>query len=135
MSNIVEIRDSKGRRLAYKIGRDLSGGLRTYSRDEDSIQVLSWNYPMGKTLQAHIHSQWLRIAEHTQEAIIVMSGRVRADVYDQKHQRVTEVEVDSGECMVFLEGGHGYEILQDGTKIFEIKNGPYPGLDADKVKF
>jgi hypothetical protein len=31
-----------------------------------------------------------------------------------------------------LRGGHGYEILEDGTQVLEVKNGPYLGPDVDR---
>ena len=34
--------------------------------------------------------------------------------------------------MICLEGGHGYEILEDNTRVLEIKNGPYPGPEKDR---
>jgi hypothetical protein len=135
MNNTIEIRDPMGKLLAYKIGRDLPEGLQAYSHELDFVQVLSWNYQSGKKLQAHFHLQSPRSATHTQEAIVVMSGRLRVDIYGQDRETLRQLLVDSGECMVFLEGGHGYEILEDGTHVFEIKNGPYPGLQADKEKF
>jgi len=36
---------------------------------------------------------------------------------------------------VFAYGGHGYEILEDGTQIIENKNGPFVDVITDKDKF
>jgi hypothetical protein len=36
--------------------------------------------------------------------------------------------------MVLLAGGHGYEILEDNTKILEVKNGPYLGASEDRKR-
>ena len=33
---------------------------------------------------------------------------------------------------MLLRGGHGYEILEDGTQVLEVKNGPYLGPDVDR---
>jgi hypothetical protein len=40
-----------------------------------------------------------------------------------------------GELAVFGYGGHGYEILEDDTQIIESKNGPFAGVEQDKIKF
>jgi len=135
MDNIVQVKDESGTLLAYKIGTNLPDGLQAYSRDADFIQVLSWKYQSGRKLQNHTHLTSSRMATHTQEAVVVLSGRLRADVFDRHRVVLVQLVLQAGECMVFLDGGHGYEVLDDNTYVLEIKNGPYPGLEADKEKF
>ena len=36
---------------------------------------------------------------------------------------------------VFAFGGHGFEILENDTKIIESKNGIFTSVEQDKVKF
>lgn len=36
---------------------------------------------------------------------------------------------------MLLAGGHGYRIEADGTEVLEVKNGPYAGAAADRVRF
>jgi hypothetical protein len=43
--------------------------------------------------------------------------------------------VDEGDILILLQGGHGYEILEDGTQVLEVKNGPYIGADLDRRRF
>ena len=40
-----------------------------------------------------------------------------------------------GDLAVFVYGGHGYEILEDDTKIIEAKNGPFINVEKDKERF
>jgi hypothetical protein len=135
MNNRIEIRDERSTLIAYKIGNDLQEGLCPYSDDSNFIQVLSWNHQEGKRLNRHTHLEVPRTATRTQEAIVVLSGHVRTDVYDEERKLIGQILLGPGECMVFLEGGHGFEILEDGTRVFEIKNGPYPGAEADRERF
>ena len=135
MGSRIEFREKNGNLLAFKIGRDLTQGLFAHSDENDFVQVLSWNYDAGKKLQAHAHRLVPRNATRTQEAIVVLSGQLRADIFDNERHLIGQVSVGAGECMVFLNGGHGYEILEDGTRVFEIKNGPYPGAEADRERF
>ena len=37
-----------------------------------------------------------------------------------------------GDILILLTGGHGYEILTEGTQVLEVKNGPYVGAEADR---
>lgn len=135
MNNKIEVRNARGTLAAYKIGNDLPEGLCAYSKDEDFVQVLSWNYTRGKKLQPHSHKIVPRVSDLTQEAVVVLQGSMRVDVYDTDRRIYHQTVLKVGECMVFLADGHGYEILEDGTRILEIKNGPFPGVEADKEKF
>ena len=135
MSDVKEIRDERGALLGYRITGTMPDGLKAYTRDSDFVQVMSWHYPRGKKLQAHVHKIAPRSSNITQEVIVVLKGRVRADVYRDDRSLLTQFEVGVGECAVFLAGGHGYEILEDGTQVYEIKNGPFLGVEADKEKF
>ena len=134
-TNRIEYRDATGTLLAYKIPSEPAPGLTAYSNDSDFIQALHWRYDNGKKLQSHEHLTVPRTATHTQEVIVVLRGRVRTTIYDATHAPVAVVEVAPGEAMALLQHGHGYEILEDDTRVLEIKNGPYPGADADRVRF
>jgi len=133
--NRIEYRDDAGALLAYKIPAEPAPGLTPYSDDADFIQALHWRYDGGKRLQSHEHLCVPRTATHTQEVIVVLRGRVRTTVYDAARRVVATVEVGPGEAMALLRHGHGYEILENDTRVLEIKNGPYPGADADRMRF
>lgn len=135
MVNRTEIKDSRGKLVAYKIGGNAPQGLSAWSAPEDYLQTLVWNYPAGKRLAAHAHRNVPRRVTHTQEAVVVLAGRLQANVYDAERRLAGSIDVGRGEVLVLLEGGHGYEILEDGTQVVEIKNGPYPGAEADRVRF
>ena len=133
--NRIEYRDAAGNLLAYKIPAEPTPGLTPYSGDSDFIQALHWRYDAGKKLQSHEHLHVPRESTHTQEVIVVLRGRVRTTVYDAAHNAVATVEVSPGEAMALLRHGHGYEILENDTRVLEIKNGPYPGAEKDRVRF
>lgn len=110
-------------------------GLNFYSQDEDFIQVGVWGYDDGKELKAHIHNEVSREVLWTQEVLFVHSGKIRANIFDTAEQKVAELEVNKGDVIILLRGGHGYDILEDGTQVLEIKNGPYVGPDRDRRRF
>jgi len=107
-------------------------GLKFFSPDGDYLQVGSWGYAAGKQLLAHSHNPVAREVPWTQEVLYVRRGRIRAHIYDTSDRPLTELEVGEGDLIVLLRGGHGYTILEDGTQVLEIKNGPYVGADADR---
>lgn len=131
----TEFRDSAGNLLAYTIPAEPPAGLTPHSTDTDFIQALHWRYDAGKKLQAHEHLHVPREAVRTQEVIVVLRGRVRTTVYDTKRQLIGMAEIGPGEAMAMLHGGHGYEILENDTRVLELKNGPYPGAEKDRVRF
>ena len=107
-------------------------GLCFFSKDEEFIQVGSWDYDEGKTLAAHIHNQAERKITHTQEVLYIRQGAIKATVYDVHGQPVEDITAKAGDTLILLNGGHGYMILENDTQVLEIKNGPYLGAETDR---
>jgi hypothetical protein len=107
-------------------------GLSFFSTDNEYIQVGIWGYDAGKTLKAHIHNEVRRDVLWTQEVLFVRKGKIRANIFSTANIKVAELEVNSGDIIILLRGGHGYDILCDETQVLEIKNGPYLGPDVDR---
>ncbi len=114
---------------------DISEGLSFYSDDSDYIQTGFWNYNSGKVLAKHYHLEATRQVKQTHEVIHVLSGRIKVEVYQKTGDLVETVEITTGDTMILLDCGHGYEILEDGTRVLEVKSGPYPGAEADRIRF
>ncbi len=123
----------KGTKLALLLQcEDFKDGLSFFTEDGDFIQLGSWRYAAGVQLAAHNHNRVPRQNTRTQEAVVVLRGRLRASVYSEEDVLVDRLEAGPSEVMLFLAGGHGYEILEDDTVVIEVKNGPYPGPEADR---
>ena len=129
MSRVIE---ANGKRLAIYIPSSWGKGLNFFSEEHDFLQVGSWRYDHGTRLQPHVHNEVKREVIRTQEMIFVRSGRVAATILDEDEGFVERLELDPGDALVLLGGGHGYEILEDDTQVLEVKNGPYPGAEADR---
>ncbi len=114
---------------------DWNEGLGFYSNDEEVIQVGTWQYNSGKELMKHIHNEVDRTITRTNEVLYVVSGKVKAFIYDLEEILVEELMVDTGDTLILLDCGHGYEIMADNTKVIEIKNGPYLGAETDRRRF
>ena len=48
------------------------------------------------------------------------SGRLRANIFNKDEKRVSEIEMSTGDIIVLLGGGHGYDVLRGDTS-FELK--------------
>lgn len=100
---------------------------------EEYLQVSYFELPEGKTFKPHKHIFCERHTVITQESWIVIAGKIKAIHYDIDDTILEENILDSGDCTITFEGGHNYLSLENGTKIYELKNGPYFGQEADKT--
>lgn len=107
-------------------------GLSFFSEDHEGVQVGVWNYHAGKILAPHIHNTIEKTSNRTSEVLFVISGSIHADIYDDNENILAEFDVHKGDVLVCLQGGHGYHILENGTQVLEVKNGPYFGPDKDR---
>lgn len=127
------ILDKNNNKIALHFSsHQLPQGLTFFSEDKDFLQVGSWNYQKGKKLLAHIHNKAERKIEWTQEFIFIVQGKLKAFLYDEEAQFIQEIIVNAHEGLILFRGGHGYEIMEDETKVMEVKNGPYIGVDLDR---
>ena len=114
---------------------DWTEGLNFITPNELFVQVGSWWYDKGRKLQSHVHNNFERTAIRTQEMTYIKKGAMRVLLYDEKHNYLQDFNLYEGDLAIFAYGGHGYEILEDGTKIIEAKNGPFVDIETDKTKF
>jgi hypothetical protein len=110
----------------------LNPGLSFWSNESEFIQVGTWAHPEGTKLPAHIHNVFPREALRTQEAVYVVEGSLQAELFDEDGESVAEISMKAGDLLVCLTGGHGYLMNEPGTKVLEIKNGPYSGPELDR---
>lgn len=115
--------------------KDWIKGLNFITPNELFIQVGSWWYDKGKILASHIHNDFKREANRTQEMTYVKKGSMRVKLYDESKNFLKDFVLYEGDLAVYAFGGHGYEILEDNTQIIEAKNGPFIDVDTDKTKF
>ena len=114
---------------------DWKEGLDFITPDDLFVQVGTWWYDKGRVLARHIHKDYDRSARRTQESVYVKRGSMKVTLYTETREPLQEYILNVGDLAVFAYGGHGYEILEDGTQIIESKNGQFIDVDTDKVKF
>ena len=128
--------ESRGKKLAaYFPGGGWGPGSTFLSQPEDFVQVGLWSYDHGTRLGPRVHSVALRESSWSQEVVFVRSGRISALIFDSEAVLVETLEMGAGDLLISYAGGHGYHILEDGTQVLEVKNGPYPGPEADRRRF
>ena len=90
-------------------------------------------YPEGGEIVRHVHRQLKRNLTGTSEVLILLQGRCEIDIYNDERELVATRELQKGDIMLMVGGGHGFRMLED-TVFLEIKQGPYIGLD-EKERF
>lgn len=122
-----------GKRLAFIVKKNSPSGKKFFSSDEDSLQVGIMNLKKWEQIIPHFHREFPREIKKTQEVLYIISGKVRVNFYVDK-KKVEESIVETGDLLVLLDGGHGFEFLEE-TNMVEIKQGPYFNSDVDKERF
>ena len=133
---MIETIDSDGQVLAYVV--------RTNGRlPEQTTFLTPWDcnlqvgyvvYPAGGEIARHIHLPVERHLVAGTEVLIVQHGRCEVDVYTDDQRLVASRELAEGDVLIAVAGGHGFRVLDD-TVLLEVKQGPYPGVGADKQRF
>lgn len=107
-------------------------GLDFLTANEYYIQAGTWWYNQGRNLKAHKHIFNERKIDLTQETIVVLSGKLQVNLYNENNEIFHEEVLCDGDIGIILSCGHGYQILEDNTKVVEVKNGPFYSVEKDK---
>ena len=86
-------------------------------------------YPAGGEIARHIHLALERHLIGTSEVLVLLKGCCLIDVYNDKKELVATRELNAGDVMLMVGGGHGFRMKKD-TVFLEIKQGPY--LDTEE---
>ena len=108
-------------------------GIKFFTPNEFSQQLGYMNRPRGYLIPPHVHNAVAREVHFTKEVLIIRSGRVRVDFYDDNQNYLESRVLETGDIVLLAFGGHGFEMLED-CEIVEVKQGPYCG-EADKTRF
>jgi len=108
-------------------------GIKFFTEPEDTMQIGYMNRLSGYSIFPHIHKPVTRTVEFTNEVLLIKTGKVKVNFYDDEFKYSSSVVLNSGDVILLKCNGHGFEMLED-TEIIEIKQGPYAG-ENDKIRF
>lgn len=109
-------------------------GYNFVSDPDDSLQVGVNHYTRGDIVKPHYHLPVDRSLKNTLEVLHIDSGKCILTFYDHEQRAVHRSQLNEGDTVILMSGGHGLEILGN-TRIVEIKQGPYLGREKDKAFF
>ena len=110
-----------------------SEGIEFFTPDHFSQQLGYMNRPKGYVIPPHVHNPVAREVQFTKEVLIIRSGMVRVDFYDDDQNYLESRILNKGDIVLLAFGGHGFEMLE-ASEIVEVKQGPYAG-ESDKTRF
>ena len=108
-------------------------GIKFFTPNEFSQQLGYMNRPKGYEISPHLHNKVKKNVEFTSEVLLIKSGKVKADFYDENKDYFKSSILNKGDVILLVHGGHGFEMLEE-SEMIEIKQGPYTG-DNDKTRF
>jgi mannose-6-phosphate isomerase-like protein (cupin superfamily) len=103
------------------------------SPESEFLQCSTKLLSKGASFKPHKHNHLVRVTTKTQEAWVFIKGKVLGRFYDIDDSLYLETELGEGDCVVVFNAGHGFEVLEEGTIIYEFKTGPYFGVTPDKT--
>jgi len=91
-------------------------------------------YPKGGEVIAHIHRPLSRSLSTTTEVLIVREGSCVLDLFGEDRTFVVSRQLGLGDIVLLYAGGHRIRMPDGPCVLFEIKQGPYTGVD-EKERF
>lgn len=134
MGSFEKIENGGGEILAILVRKGTQNDkLNFITPDEFPLQVGIHNQEEGVIINAHKHRQYNKepMKIEAQEFFYVESGKMQIDIYDINDTLFKSVILDEGD-LILLNSGHGVKFLEK-TKMLEVKQGPYRGIDNEKV--
>lgn len=134
-SHLEVVMDSNGDPLAHIVRANLMPLATEFlTPDTYSLQIGMIVYGAGKSIVPHMHLPVVREVHGTSEVVIVRRGLCVVDIYDGNRLLVASRQLQVGDVILLVAGGHGFHMLED-TVLFEVKQGPYvDGRDKERFQ-
>jgi len=132
---VEEVSDRSGAVLATFITslEELPPGHTFPTNQGDELQLGLFNHSSGHEIKRHYHPLFERNLKFTNEVLLILSGLVQVDIYDDLQALVSTHQLGANSVVILRQGGHGFSIIEHAI-IVEVKQGPYAGAE-DKVLF
>ena len=112
---------------------DIKNFRQDLSKENEYLQVNARKFEKGTYIKPHKHLMRDSRISLTQECWIIFKGIVCAEIYDIDDNFYKKVTLKAGDCIVFFNGGNSLKVEVEDSIMFEIKNGPYLGVEKDKI--
>jgi len=108
-------------------------GVKFLTSESNSFQIGIHSRKKGVSLPPHVHKlEKPLIVKSVQEILYVVSGRVKVSLFGSKGKKIKTKTLSSGDSILLVSGGHGVDFIEN-SRIYEVKQGPYPGTTKAKA--
>ncbi len=97
----------------------------------EPLQGSIMKYEKGKVFRLHRHILNPRMIQRTQEAFVVISGKIEVVMHDKNFKPIGSLQASAGDAIFIYRGGHEVKIIKDAV-LYEIKAGAYTYVSDDK---
>ena len=135
MKNVEKVMEGK-KLLAVIFRKNIAvDGVKFLTDKFNPFQVGIHFRKKGTALPPHVHkSEKPLIIKSIQEILYIVSGKVKVSLYGINGKKIKSKTLLSGDSILLVSGGHGVDFLES-SRIFEVKQGPYPGTEHAKIYF
>lgn len=133
MNNETTI-ESNGKIYAhfFQSEQEIEGEVSFITDNSAPIQVGIFERQTEYQVPAHTHAPRQLDLKNIGEFLLIQKGSAQVTVFDEVWNVLCEHTVRTGDCVVFLRGGHALTMLEP-TRILEVKQGPYPQTENEKT--
>ena len=103
-------------------------GISFFSPENFGLQLGLINRKSGYEVKAHAHNQISRQVSITQEFLLVKSGKIIVNIFDEISTLIYSLTLAEGDSVLLAKGGHEVIFVEDSS-LLEIKQGPYLGKE------
>ena len=129
----VEQIDWNGQHIATIIRRDYMPATTTFISPDGYYQQAGFViYPKEGVVPRHLHLPIQRHLTGTPETLVIRKGKADVELYGLDKSYIGTWTLDEGDIILLVAGGHCIKCLED-TIFFELKQGPYTGLDEKET--
>ena len=129
----VEKVEYEGNTFALVVRHDYEAdGVTFVTAPDNPLQLGVLNHSQGVEVRPHLHRNQSRTIGEVQEVLHIDYGEVEVRFYASDGRKLGSLVLKSGDTILLLSGGHGFNILKD-SRIIEVKQGPYISSEEDKV--
>jgi len=107
-------------------GGKVAPGVHFVTTEDNALQVGKQLRARGTLIAPHAHCAVAAKKQDgfLQEVLHIERGKLKTVFYADDGTVVDECILEAGDTILLIQGGHGFEILED-TQMLEIKMGPY----------
>jgi len=106
-------------------------GVSFITPKDNPLQLGVLRHRKGHKIKPHTHRNLPKTINEVQEVLHIDYGKIEVEFYESGGKKTGSTVLNSGDTILLLSGGHGFNILED-SKIIEVKQGPYGGVEEDK---